>query len=106
MTDKKYFVLEHGFSDDLLWRVPKKLCRQMYGIDDNEFVILNLNRNQPRKRWDVCIMAFVYILNELRKKRLEKEQLENIFGEIKKDTKDTKDGNSDSDSDSDSDTNN
>jgi|LauGreDrversion4_2_1035121.scaffolds.fasta_scaffold37633_3 hypothetical protein len=30
MSKKPYFVLEHGFSDDLMWKVPKKLSREFW----------------------------------------------------------------------------
>jgi hypothetical protein len=44
--------------------------------------LVNLNRNQPRKRWDLTIMSFVYILKKLREQRLEKEESENILGQV------------------------
>lgn len=56
---KQLFVLEHGFSTDQYYPVPKHLARQFFSLSDEDFVIVNLNRNQPRKRWDICMMVFV-----------------------------------------------
>ena len=30
LSSKPYFVVEHGFSDDMIWKVPKKLCRTFW----------------------------------------------------------------------------
>lgn len=56
---KPMYILEHGYDDNDNYPVPKALARRYFGIDEKDFVILNLNRNQPRKRWDICIMAFI-----------------------------------------------
>ena len=36
--------------------------RKQLGIPNEAFVLLNLNRNQPRKRYDLLIMAFVELI--------------------------------------------
>lgn len=59
---KQTYVLEHGFNKDVFYPVPKKLARRFFNINENDFVVVNLNRNQPRKRWDICMMAFVKFL--------------------------------------------
>lgn len=59
-------VLRHGFDPMSKFPVPKKLARRVYGIAPDDFVVLNLNRNQPRKRWDVCIKAFAEFLSRHR----------------------------------------
>ena len=33
-------------------------------MNQDDFIILNLNRNQPRKRWDHCIMAYVKFISK------------------------------------------
>jgi D-inositol-3-phosphate glycosyltransferase len=64
--DKPLGVLEHGFNKDTFYPIPKKVARKFYNIDEKSFVIVNLNRNQPRKRWDICLMAYVkFIKNHL-----------------------------------------
>lgn len=55
--------LPHGFNKDIYYPIPKKLARQFYNVPQNDFVILNLNRNQPRKRWDICLKAFAEIVS-------------------------------------------
>lgn len=67
---KHLFVLEHGFNTDQYYPIPKSLARQFYTLSENDFVIVNLNRNQPRKRWDICIMVFVKFVAMNRDKRI------------------------------------
>jgi D-inositol-3-phosphate glycosyltransferase len=56
-------VLHHGFNIDAHFPVPKKLARKLYNIHENDFIVLNLNRNQPRKRWDVCMQAMALLVS-------------------------------------------
>ena len=56
---KPLWVLEHALNTNNYFKIPKHLCRTYFNISDDTFLILNLNRNQPRKRWDICIMAFI-----------------------------------------------
>lgn len=55
--------LPHGFNKMAYFPIPKVLARQYYGLKSEDFIILNLNRNQPRKRWDVCLKAFAEIVS-------------------------------------------
>lgn len=50
--------LQHGFDPRVHYPVPKALARQYFGLKKDDFIILNLNRNQPRKRWDTCLQAY------------------------------------------------
>ncbi len=52
----------HGFDPKQFFSVPKELVRKQMGIPNDAFVILNMNRNQPRKRYDLLIMAFVELI--------------------------------------------
>jgi glycosyltransferase involved in cell wall biosynthesis len=52
----------HGFDPKQFFTVPKDLVRKQMGIPNDAFVILNMNRNQPRKRYDLLIMAFVELV--------------------------------------------
>ena len=56
------FVFPHGFDHTLYFPVPRKLARLYYSIPNDAFVILQLNRNQPRKRLDHTIMAFAEVV--------------------------------------------
>lgn len=50
--------LQHGFDPRVHFPVPKPLARQYFGLKKDDFIVLNLNRNQPRKRWDTCLQAY------------------------------------------------
>jgi glycosyltransferase involved in cell wall biosynthesis len=52
------YVFPHGFDHNIYYPIPRNIARIFYGIPDNAFAILNLNRNQPRKRWDHTMIAF------------------------------------------------
>lgn len=52
-------ILGHGFDPKTYFTVPRDLARKSLKLPDDAFVIMNLNRNQPRKRQDIMIMAFV-----------------------------------------------
>ena len=58
-------VLPHGINTQTYFPVPKHLARRFYGLPEKEFLVLNLNRNQPRKRWDTCLQAFAEVVRRL-----------------------------------------
>jgi glycosyltransferase involved in cell wall biosynthesis len=60
-------VLAHGINADTYYPVPRvpALARRYFGLPANDFLVLNLNRNQPRKRWDTCIKAFAEVVARL-----------------------------------------
>ncbi len=55
-------VILHGFDSKMFFPLPKDLVRKQVGIPPEAFVFMNLNRNQPRKRYDILIMAFVELI--------------------------------------------
>ena len=55
--------LQHGFDPMVHYPLPKALARQYFGLKKDDFIIMNLNRNQPRKRWDICLMAFAEVVS-------------------------------------------
>jgi len=55
-------VLPHGFDETIFYPIPKKLARQSARIPEEAFLFLSLNRNQPRKRLDLLVMAFVELI--------------------------------------------
>lgn len=55
-------VLGHGFDPRVFYTVPRELARKSLKLPEDAFVIMSLNRNQPRKRHDIMIMAFVELL--------------------------------------------
>ena len=57
-------VITHGFDKDKFFPIPRELARKQMNLPMDRFVILNLNRNQPRKRYDILIMAFVELVTK------------------------------------------
>lgn len=66
------YTFPHGFDENLYHPIDMKICRMYYNIDEDAFTVLNLNRNQPRKRWDTTIIAWVEFV--------EKHYLANVKG--------------------------
>ncbi len=54
--------LPHGFNRMAYFPVDRALARRFYNLRPEDFIVLNLNRNQPRKRWDICLQAFAEVL--------------------------------------------
>ena len=55
-------VLLHGFEEDMYKPLPRAEIRKQMKLPENAFLYLCVNRNQPRKRYDILIMAFVELL--------------------------------------------
>jgi glycosyltransferase involved in cell wall biosynthesis len=55
-------VILHGFETSLFSPIPRDLARKKVGLPTDAFFFLSLNRNQPRKRYDILIMAFVELI--------------------------------------------
>lgn len=55
-------VILHGFDAETFKPMPRDVIRQQLKIPQDAFVYLNVNRNQPRKRYDILIMAFVELI--------------------------------------------
>lgn len=56
-------ILEHGFNPLMTFPVPKKLARMFFNLKQEDFIIINANRNQPRKRLDIMMMAFAEVVS-------------------------------------------
>jgi glycosyltransferase involved in cell wall biosynthesis len=55
-------VILHGFDSNVFKQMDRKEIRKAMNIPEDAFLYLNLNRNQPRKRYDIMVMAFVELL--------------------------------------------
>jgi glycosyltransferase involved in cell wall biosynthesis len=66
LPPEKLSWVPHGFCSATYYPVPVHLARMYYGIRPKDFVVLNLNRNQPRKRWDTCMMAMAEVVKRTR----------------------------------------
>jgi glycosyltransferase involved in cell wall biosynthesis len=56
-------VLEHGFNPMIHYPIPKRLARMFFNLKAEDFIIINANRNQPRKRLDIMMMAFAEVVS-------------------------------------------
>lgn len=56
------YHLRHGFNSMKNFPIPRHLARKFFGLADDDFLILNLNRNQPRKRWDKCMQTLAEVV--------------------------------------------
>lgn len=56
------FNLRHGFNPMSMYPLPRHVARKYLGLPDTDFIVLNLNRNQPRKRWDKCMQVMAEVL--------------------------------------------
>ena len=64
ISDNKIRVFPHGISDNV-YSLDKMLCRQELKLNENDFIILNTNRNAYRKAWDITIHSFLLAYKEL-----------------------------------------
>ena len=55
-------VLGHGFDPKVFYTLPRDIARKTLKLPEDAFVIMTLNRNQPRKRYDIMLMAFVELI--------------------------------------------
>lgn len=77
---KKIYILNHAFNKDNYFPIPKSIARKYFDIDPKDFIILNLNRNQPRKRWDICIQAYIKFLSKHKGDRIKLLVMTNVIG--------------------------
>jgi glycosyltransferase involved in cell wall biosynthesis len=55
-------VLHHGFEADDFPILEKNNIRKDLGLPEDAFIFMSLNRNQPRKRLDLLVMAFAELI--------------------------------------------
>ena len=77
--DMKVDVLQHGFNHEMYYPIPRRIACAYFGMDPDTFYVLNLNRNQPRKRWDICIKTWVDIIH----RHMEREKKKKTGRKIK-----------------------
>jgi glycosyltransferase involved in cell wall biosynthesis len=59
---KPIHILRHGFDPKQFVVMDRQSLRLKHSISPNAFVILNLNRNTPRKHHDLAVMAFAKLI--------------------------------------------
>jgi D-inositol-3-phosphate glycosyltransferase len=57
--DKPVDIIGHGTDFEKFFPMDKEECRKEVGAPQDVFIVFNGNRNQPRKRIDLTIKAFV-----------------------------------------------
>ncbi len=56
---RKVHVVPHGIDTNIYFPINKQEARdKLNGLGEDDFIVLNANRNQPRKRIDVTIKGF------------------------------------------------
>jgi glycosyltransferase involved in cell wall biosynthesis len=55
-------IIGHGFDSAVFKPMPKMEARKMMGIPEDAFIYMSLNRNTPRKRYDLLVMAFAELV--------------------------------------------
>jgi glycosyltransferase involved in cell wall biosynthesis len=62
--DMPTYFFPHGFDHSLYYPIQKKYARIHHHLPLDAFVVLQLNRNQPRKRLDHTIMAWAMVVEK------------------------------------------
>jgi glycosyltransferase involved in cell wall biosynthesis len=57
-VEKPIWVIPHGVTAGQFYPLDKAECRKKLGLDPEDFIVFNGNRNQFRKRIDLTISAF------------------------------------------------
>ncbi len=55
-------ILGHAVDSKVIRTIPRDLARQSLGLPKDIFLFSSLNKNIPRKRLDLLIMAFVHLI--------------------------------------------
>lgn len=59
---KPIHILRHGFDPTQFKRMDRAALRAKHKIPEHVFLLLNLNRNTPRKRYDLVMIAFAELV--------------------------------------------
>jgi glycosyltransferase involved in cell wall biosynthesis len=52
-------IIGHGTDFEKFFPLDKHVCRKELGVPEDAFIVFNGNRNQPRKRIDLTLKAFI-----------------------------------------------
>ena len=55
-------VMVHGVNPKMFRPIPKEMARQLLGLPKDMFLFTSVNKNIPRKRLDLVIMAFTHLI--------------------------------------------
>ena len=62
LPENKIKIFYHGFDDKLFFKMDKQLARSKIGLENDDFIVLNTNRNSYRKGLDITIFGFLEFL--------------------------------------------
>ena len=65
VSKAKIFVLPHPIDKNRITSIDSKSAKNTIGFEENDFVILILNRNSYRKCWDITLRAFLMFLGKM-----------------------------------------
>lgn len=61
-TTKPIYVFRHGFDADMYKPMDRMAVRRKHGLPENLFLMVNFNRNTPRKRYDIVVTALAELV--------------------------------------------
>jgi glycosyltransferase involved in cell wall biosynthesis len=59
---KPIYILRHGFDTETYKPMDRLALRRKHNIAENIFLMVNINRNTPRKRYDLLVTAFAELV--------------------------------------------
>ncbi len=59
---KPIYVLRHGFDAETYKPLDRLALRRKHNIPEHLFLMVNINRNTPRKRYDILVTAFAELV--------------------------------------------
>jgi len=62
IQESKVFILHHGLDSSKIFKIKQSTARDYLNLNEDDFIISNLNRNTHRKGIDFTIQAFVKFL--------------------------------------------
>jgi len=65
VPEHKLSILEHGFDKNLFFKIDRREARKALILKQEDFYILNTNRNSYRKANDITISAFLLFLKKV-----------------------------------------
>jgi glycosyltransferase involved in cell wall biosynthesis len=62
IPEEKIDIIPHGLDESIFFKLDKIECRKELGLNIDDFIILNANRNSYRKAIDITISSFLKFL--------------------------------------------
>jgi len=59
IPEEKIHIAPHGFDEEKIYKIDKMQARKDLGLNIEDFIFLNINRNSYRKANDITISAFI-----------------------------------------------